>query len=271
MTTRCQCLTLAGEQCKKNAIKGTNTCYIHANNCRPISEEPGKPPAPAPKEPAPKEPAKPPVPGRTGELCYDISLSNDPGKWYDLSSLICSTSANLNIVDLLDTIQKCPMSSSCDPCVLIGRKIANSLIKIAALRIFAEPEQSILELPVNSIDAYNPTQKIGKFGMGFFSMLYWLIGHPERSLTINSTSLIKNSEYCSYIAKIAEKNGVLSFNIITTPLTSASQTGTTIILQDNDNNLPIRGFEEQLYKLKYSKGAKIVISVDYMTGRIVTY
>ena len=74
-------------------------------------------------------------------------------------------------------------------CTPYGYKIASSLIRIAATRIFADPEQSILELPVNSIDAYkslDATDKIGKFGMGFFSFLYWLIDHPKRYLTIIS-------------------------------------------------------------------------------------
>lgn len=60
----------------------------------------------------------------------------------------------------------------------LGLKLAKSLIRVAATRIFVEPEQSIMELPVNSIDSYNSEDtgsfSVGKFGMGFFSILYWI-------------------------------------------------------------------------------------------------
>ena len=64
------------------------------------------------------------------------------------------------------------MHSECYACTDIGHKISESLIKIASLRIFADPEQSILELPINSMDSYVPELKIGKFGMGF--SLYYI-------------------------------------------------------------------------------------------------
>ena len=71
----------------------------------------------------------------------------------------------------------------------ISRRIRDSLIKVASTRIFAEPEQSFMELPVNSIDSYNALlgkPSTGKFGMGFFSMLYWLAEDPLRTFSIVS-------------------------------------------------------------------------------------
>ena len=75
-----------------------------------------------------------------------------------VSTFICNTFGN----------------SSCNK---YGLKISNALIRIAATRIFSEPEQSVMELVANSIDSYNTLNglpSIGKFGMGFFSILYWL-------------------------------------------------------------------------------------------------
>jgi hypothetical protein len=77
----------------------------------------------------------------------------------------------------------------------LGVKISKALIRVAATRIFSEPEQSIMELPVNSIDSYNSKSSglfnIGKFGMGFFSILYWLTesqnGDYSRSVIIESS------------------------------------------------------------------------------------
>lgn len=62
-------------------------------------------------------------------------------------------------------------------CTNTGLKISDALIRVAATRIFSEPEQSVMELVTNSIDSYNSINNIpsiGKFGMGFFSVLYWL-------------------------------------------------------------------------------------------------
>lgn len=74
-------------------------------------------------------------------------------------------------------------------CINISAQISDSLIKVASTRIFAEPEQSFMELPVNSIDSYNIGKpSTGKFGMGFFSMLYWLTENNKRILYITSSS-----------------------------------------------------------------------------------
>lgn len=88
----------------------------------------------------------------------------------------------------------------------LGIKISKSLIRVAATRIFSDPEQSIMELPVNSIDSYNSRNKnfksIGKFGVGLFSFIYWLNqtdnGKYNRSLSIESTSRV-NGKMVTYV------------------------------------------------------------------------
>jgi len=84
----------------------------------------------------------------------------------DISTLVCGL--NLDLESLITP-------SPSDGCTLYGRKIAKSLIKVAATRIFADPTQAFMEPIANSIDAYFPKRRIGKFGMGFFSMLYWVM------------------------------------------------------------------------------------------------
>jgi hypothetical protein len=77
-------------------------------------------------------------------------------------------------------------------CSTFGSKISNSLIKVASTKMFADPEQSIMELPVNSVDSYNKLngiESVGKFGMGFFSIIYWLVDYPSRYLTVESCTL----------------------------------------------------------------------------------
>ena len=78
-------------------------------------------------------------------------------------------------------------------CTDYGSRISQSLIRVAATRIFSDPEQSIMELPVNSVDSYNMLEgrkSVGKFGMGFFSIFYWLTeplnGDFKRKMTIKT-------------------------------------------------------------------------------------
>lgn len=112
----------------------------------------------------------------------------------------------------------------------LSQRIGDSLIKVASTRIFAEPEQSFMELPVNSVDSYRilmnkpPT---GKFGMGFFSMLYWLAEQPTRFLTIETTYL-ENSVAKSYKVTLTWTLQGLHLNII--PLVPQTKTGTLILL-----------------------------------------
>lgn len=82
-------------------------------------------------------------------------------KSINLDQLICGRIKHVDFESLTnDTID--------DQCTNLGQRISKSLIRVAATRIFSNPEQSIMELPVNSIDAYRGNNSIGKFGMGFF-------------------------------------------------------------------------------------------------------
>lgn len=89
-------------------------------------------------------------------------------------------------------------------CTSLGERISNSLIKTASTRIFAEPEQSIIELVVNSVDSYSVSSTpIGKFGMGFFSIFYWLSENHKRHLNIMSRYLdpLRDTKIASYGVK----------------------------------------------------------------------
>jgi hypothetical protein len=197
---------------------------------------------------------------------------------YDLSSLICTmfsrassrASAGLAWNDILDIMKKCPQTSSCDPCTQVGRNIAKSLIKIAALRIFASPEQSIIELPVNSIDAYNPGRRVGKFGMGFFSILYWLIGHPMRVMTIYSFYRDADGKYGTYKVILKEVEGPsgsnLAFSLYPYPLSDVTRTGFCVeILADMDpfDSTTVENFKEQMHKLDFITGAALYSQRGY--------
>jgi hypothetical protein len=147
-------------------------------------------------------------------------------------------------------------------CTPLGNKIATSLIRIAATRIFDNPYQSILELPVNSLDAYatmRGEESIGKFGMGFFSILYWLIGFPERRLIIESTFRI-NSSNCSWTAIINEVNGHLMIDVKL--LEPQKQTGTKIILEGTPEFSDVFQFIYQLRRLSNFKNVVVRVKTS---------
>lgn len=76
------------------------------------------------------------------------------GQYYYLSNIICSGAGQ-----------------ACNP---LSEKISKSLVRVASTRIFSDPYQSIMEPIVNSIDAYHGGKPIGKFGLGFYSLFFWL-------------------------------------------------------------------------------------------------
>ena len=206
------------------------------------------------------------------QLCLDLNKFSK--ETYDLSALICTEmSGNYDNVSLFATMTRCRPLSECDPCSDIGYKIAKSLIKISALRIFAEPEQSIIEIIVNSLDAYNPNKKIGKFGMGFFSILYWIVGHPNRRLIIESYSIDIDGNYCAYQLMIQEISDKLTFRIITKPSEIRKETGTIVWIdasQDPFTKENLEGFSKQIEKLKYILGQSLIKSNFRIREKITT-
>ena len=94
--------------------------------------------------------------------------------------------------------------------------------------IYSVNSLPVTELPVNSLDSYNPDRKVGKFGMGFFSIFYWLIGHPKREIVINSYTKNEKGEYCAYGVVIKEIDGLLTFAMKSFD-----------VISDIERNLPI--------------------------------
>jgi hypothetical protein len=60
-----------------------------------------------------------------------------------------------------------------EACHALSEQIVRNLLRVSATRIFSNPFQSIMEPIANAIDAYGVTESIGKFGVGFLSLLYW--------------------------------------------------------------------------------------------------
>ena len=209
-----------------------------------------------------------PIPNDQRSLdCQDLAAFGED--FYDISALVCAQMKETpdSWYNLMKLLQLCPPVSECDPCTRIGSKIAKSLIRIASTRIFADPEQSIMELPVNSVDAYatmTGQPKIGKFGMGFFSMFYWLIGHPKRSLHLESYSRDENG-YCTYELIIKEVKGVLGFSVKTRSGSNVTERGTWVYVDAKEDEFTldeVDSFYRQLEKLQYVPGIDFRVRVE---------
>lgn len=145
---------------------------------------------------------------------------------FELANLICGRFRT-------DFTQFVMGEQACSP---ISGRVAMSMIRVAATRIFANPAQSIMEVPVNSIDSYrrlrygSSAPSVGKFGMGFYSFLYWLVGHPERTLTLKSTY---QSQFWHLV--ISEVDGQLMAEF--QPVDSFEASGLSVILDASQDPL----------------------------------
>jgi hypothetical protein len=177
-------------------------------------------------------------------------------KWYPIFHLLCG---NITTLDDFKKITK----KKCTP---IGANISSSLIKVASTRIFTKPEQCIVELLVNSVDSYavkDGFPKVGKFGMGFFSVLYFLVDHPLRTLTI--VTIENHKAVLLRICYSTEKRN-LFFNINYT--TTDSDSGTYVYMdasKDQFNEHQITTFKSFCLYTSYIKNANIYMNMDVIS------
>lgn len=162
-----------------------------------------------------------------------------------------------------DVICRAVSSIQEKPCTTIGKQISENLVRVACSRIFANPHQSIIELPVNGIDSYNRlagiTQSVGKFGMGFFSILYWIVTDPGAELVINSTykSEGRLRRYCAILSYDNDVNVTVYENLI-----PGKETGTTIQLNLRNSTFDIQKFKDELFRLVDVRSCKITIKIN---------
>lgn len=131
---------------------------------------------------------------------------------FELSSLICSKFRKIEEI-----------SSKVEYCTNVTNNLASGLLRTAATRIFSDPKMSFSEIIANSIDAYNKSDTIGKFGMGFISNLFWLFNHPKRYINIVSetetqfwrATIFFDNVYKLDFENIKQKRKKSNFTIIT--------------------------------------------------------
>lgn len=126
-------------------------------------------------------------------------------KWYRVQNVLCTALA-------LEPLESFLNYKPCNP---VGAGIGANLVRVSSQRIFADPIRSLLEPISNSIDAYSRLKglpEIGKFGMGFFSILYWLTS-PNDYLLLDSIHRTKDGRFCHWNAKILFHEGEYFFTL----------------------------------------------------------
>lgn len=130
----------------------------------------------------------------------------------------------------------------------IAQKLSSHWLKDAAIHIFHDPLRSFLELVVNALDASLPLDKgVGKFGLGFISILSFL-DHPETDgCTINiETTTRRDADTLSTLTidlfKDQETHQVIFKDGIT-----QKQTGTTIAIQPKNGKFSQQTLEFLLH------------------------
>ncbi len=151
----------------------------------------------------------------------------------------------------------------CQECTTIGQKISDSLIKGSIQSIFSDPVKSINEIIINAVDSYSDEKTIGKFGMGFFSIFYWLIGNEDAYININ-TCYKENNKLLYYLVTIIYKE-ISGIEIeIKIPPQMPNKTGTRIILNFGQYNF-VKGeyVGKKLSQNDLSKTIENVYSLKY--------
>ncbi len=148
--------------------------------------------------------------------------------------------------------------------------MAKKWVRNASTRIFNDLNRSFLEIVVNAFDAMLPEdQSVGKFGMGFFSLLSFLdlIETDGAIIAIDTTALDKNGKpftFTMHIEKNTAQDIYVTFKLQETPNT---QTGSKIaILPKNTAKSFSPGTIENIYRylhfLQFYENGTINLTIE---------
>ncbi len=164
-----------------------------------------------------------------------------------------------SLVSYKTQVHKIVMGENTTP---LYEKICAHWVRNAAFRIFHNPLRSFLELVVNALDAREPDHPIGKFGLGFLSIMSFLIHEETRGCRIQITTTNLSSEgLFSYKIDIFQKDGVIQTHF--TKLKTLSKTGTTITITPNQGTFSadtLQQIKSILYYLQFYSWGKIEIT-----------
>lgn len=156
----------------------------------------------------------------------------------------------------------------------LAKQMSKHWLKDAAKRIFHQPLRSFLELVVNSLDASLDAEKsVGKFGMGFMSILSFL-EHPETqgaSIHIETTfEEGKNQELSSYSMELDKEDE--DYQILFQDIEAKKESGAAITITPKSGQFS-KNTLDQLFtycqSLQFYEHGKIEVKYEgatYMIG-----
>lgn len=137
-----------------------------------------------------------------------------------------------------DAKNKCYQNTGKDKkcCEEIASKVTESLVRGASRKIFSNSSQALLEILSNSYDAMFPDKKVGKFGMGFYSIFDYIHRTNKPMYLISyckqSGGNVKDPEKYVYVAKYFLKDNELYFEFSVFD-SMVEKTGVTFFIPEN--------------------------------------
>lgn len=148
--------------------------------------------------------------------------------YYRVRNVLCTALGGNSLKDFVD-------ARACNP---VSRLVATNIVRVSSQRIFADPMRSLMEPISNSIDSYRKLRghpSIGKFGMGFFSILYWLMS-DDSFISIESVHQLPDGRKCHWKSIIRRIDGEYQFTLFNSYVATGDiRTGTTIVVYSPGN------------------------------------
>jgi hypothetical protein len=202
----------------------------------------------------------------TGSLVksHTPPLEENPIQLYiskDLQAKI-SSSAQFSVAEMIcmaakETLAKDTGKYSME-CTDVGLAVSESLVRGASTRIFADENQSIMELISNGLDASCVGgQTVGKFGFGVFSNFSWLYRDDMADSKVTVTTACEgdvNATLLELWTKLDphEKSGkILLMKMTSTPLKNIGTTFTVQLSEKNTGKISIERIKRYVERFRF--------------------
>ena len=153
-----------------------------------------------------------------------------------------------------------------------GERLANHLANVMATRVFAEPEQFVLELVVNACDAYRALQgreATGKFGVGMFSMFAMLFANPRAVVVI--TSQTETEHFTFDVCCVEGGLQVSERTPLRQPVLSADCRQRGVMVEVRGLTTSYSKLLKQLDRVRYVRGVRIVLSLAQRSEHLTDF
>ena len=130
-------------------------------------------------------------------------------------------------------------------------------------QVFSDPTQAVVELVVNSLDAYGHVPKVGRFGMGFFSLLYY-VRSPGDSLAVSS---VHGRTWVR--VEVSRPEDTLKADLEWRGASEGETSGATVDIRSALTEDEVRRMTAHVDRLRYHRGGRVVLNGESVNGREV--